>query len=110
MHAFLPIKQMEGGQAQGHRAMKDGKGASADGAGGGGWGEGGGGGGLGGDDDDGEVSGEAIGAFVSGLLTVLCSCVGQMLELTNREVKRGVVERIEATQSEDVCTGLPPVS
>ena len=80
-------QQGEGGQ--GNHAIKDGKGASADGAGGGGWGEGGGGGGGGlGEDDDGEVSREAIGAFVSGLLTVLCSCVGQMLELTNREVRR----------------------
>lgn len=73
-------------QPQGHRAIKDGKGASAEG--GGGWGEGG-GGVRGGEDDDDEVSREAIGAFVSGLLTVLCSCVGQMLELTNREVRRG---------------------
>lgn len=70
---------MAGGS--GLRAIKDGVGASADGGGGGGWDAG-----LGKDIDDGEVSREAIGAFVSGLLTVLCSCVGQMLELTNREV------------------------
>lgn len=37
-------------------------------------------------EEEGEVSRGAIAAFVSGLLTVLCSCVGQMLELTNREV------------------------
>ena len=37
------------------------------------------------------MSRQAIGAFVSGLLTVLCSCVGQMLELTNREVFLGGV-------------------
>ncbi|CAM9272378.1 unnamed protein product [Discosporangium mesarthrocarpum] len=39
---------------------------------------------------EGEVSGEVpreeVGAFVAGLLTVLCSCVGQMLELTNKEM------------------------
>lgn len=39
-----------------------------------------------GEEAEGKVSREAMGAFVSGLLTVLCSCVGQMLELTNREV------------------------
>ncbi|CAM9377158.1 unnamed protein product, partial [Sphacelaria rigidula] len=39
-----------------------------------------------GSEEEGEVSRQAIGAFVSGLLTVLCSCVGQMLELTNREM------------------------
>ncbi|CAM9530020.1 unnamed protein product, partial [Scytosiphon promiscuus] len=67
-------------QSQEILAIKDGAGASADGAAGsGGWD----GGAL---DEEGEVSREAIGAFVSGLLTVLCSCVGQMLELTNREM------------------------
>lgn len=54
------------------------------------WGGGGGGGGTAsgsGEEEEREVSREALGAFVSGLLTVLCSCVGQMLELTNREVR-----------------------
>ncbi|CAM9937367.1 unnamed protein product [Ectocarpus fasciculatus] len=67
-----------GGRQQ-HATIRDGTGASADGGGGAGWGEGG----L---EEEGEVSREAIGAFVSGLLTVLCSCVGQMLELTNKEM------------------------
>lgn len=43
------------------------------------------------DDDEGELSRDAIAAFVSGLLTVLCSCVGQMLELTNRQVFSSLV-------------------
>ncbi|CBJ31781.1 conserved unknown protein [Ectocarpus siliculosus] len=69
----------EAGGRQERATSRDGTGSSADGGGGAGWGEGG-------FDAEGEVSREAIGAFVSGLLTVLCSCVGQMLELTNREM------------------------
>lgn len=84
--------QVAGGQFAGQRAIKDSAGASADGGGGGGWN-----GALGKDIDDGEVSREAIAAFVSGLLTVLCSCVGQMLELTNREVRSGQVSGRDIT-------------
>ena len=58
---------------------------------------------------EGEVSRHAIGAFVSGLLTVLCSCVGQMLELTNREVsacERGEMDALRGRGDVAVAVGL----